>query len=298
MRKWLAYIGIIVALVVGYDYLYSTQSTTSVSVAPTATAPSVPATPLSGSSWAFTIQPWMWVLGILLLIGLVIWNRRALFNAPVPAAGAGISISLPKTGSLPAQLLTSFLVFALVLYALRGVSPNADLFTTAEGWGTIAIYCVAMTAAALAAVNFKGWAKLTPVIGLFIFFSLTGFHTWMLLNSDGVFEKRTHVAGWLSSWRGGTGSTKVVCTGVYEKLELTNKLEPINHGADCNAAWEVKWGKIRVTTITGIPIEVSAGQAVDQRYRFVSWQAADGNVAIVHAAFCPKGTFWNSKNCS
>ena len=209
MRKWLFYIGVIVALVAGYDYLFTRSSTTSVTTTTITTPTPAPSTGSTGDMF----NPWILGLLVLAIVALVAWNRRALFGAPV--AGAAVSISLPKAGPMFMEILTSVLVFVLVLIALYGVSPNAALFTTPEGWTTLGIYVFAMIVGAMVAKFLKKGAWLAGVIGLFIFFSLTGFHSWMLLNSDGVFEQRTHVAAWFSSLRGNgsTGSAQVASVG-------------------------------------------------------------------------------------
>ncbi len=88
------------------------------------------------------------------------------------------------------------------------------------------------------------------------------------------------------------------CGGVYESRELTNAPQPINGGADCNMDWEIKWGKVRFTTIDGTFVDVSAGEALrDHSRRFIAWQAL-GKSAIIHAVFCPRNTHWDGEKCS
>ncbi len=215
---------------------------------------------MSGSYYVIAATLIIIVVALLIALPKLKGKKRTLGpkNQPAPPAGnaprnlwkyfPSFHITLPKSGTTAAQVLTSFLVFALVLYAMYGTSPNAKLFTTAEGWVTIAVYCVAMIAAALAAINFKGWAKVTPWIGMFIFFGLTGFHSWQLLNSDGVFEQRTHIASTIGSIFGGPNTNRVVVvgtpqvsgppTGVTLRAVLGSTPIELNPGGSYHIRWD------------------------------------------------------------
>lgn len=179
-----------------------------------------------------------YVVAAIISAAVLVW----LLRRPKPTAG----FKLPKAG----EVFTFFLVFALALYAMYGVSPEADLFTTAEGRVAIGVYCISMIAGGLVAANLKKGAWFSAVVGLFIFFSLTGARSWMLLNSDGVFAERTHLAAigewWHSRSSNGsvsssTTNTTTTCDGVPATYRYSPALYRVN-GNFCQLRGLVKQG--------------------------------------------------------
>jgi hypothetical protein len=256
--------------------------------------PTSPAPTSSSFDWLYTLAGplpvWQWL--VLAIVALLIYrNRRTLLGAP--ATGASVSISLPKTGSVFAQIIISFAVLTTFFYLLSKIFPNAPLFNTDEGHGHLAMYYLLGALIALVAANFKGKAWFINTALIVLMFALLGHRTAELLDPSGRLFANIHLPSSNSAGTQVASATNPQCPGGLSEPTLTgDRLFKVTNNA-C---------QVRVTTDSDLSCAFMydkrgtyVGKGCGKQLSYVNGlvyylSAPQGEIVYAEVTSCPLGS--------